>query len=339
MNAPAHQACLPHPLESLFVATTTMCNFHCVFCAYPKTSLKRQVMPHADFETYIQEANRFGYRSFNLTPLVGEPLTDPLFIQRLLYLESHPGVLDYYFSTNLTLADEQFLATLSGLKKLRWLSISLYGQDEESFQTLTCASPVVYRSLLARLRDLSNYTELLQHTVLKIRTTSRDYAPNPSELLGMVEQLSGQGAQVRVPGGLSNWSGMVDPKELEKLGLQTRQIDMPHTGPCVFLFKPVVLPDGRVNACSVGDGNATLVIGSLKQTGFMDLISAANPLYMALIHAHLGSHKPQVCQGCTAFRGLSEKGFSYPFHRREPINLAGMLDWLEGNAHRGISFS
>ena len=46
------------------------------------------------------------------------------------------GVQGYSFYTNFALADHQTVDTLLGLNKLRSLSVSIYGHDEESFLAL-----------------------------------------------------------------------------------------------------------------------------------------------------------------------------------------------------------
>jgi uncharacterized Fe-S cluster-containing radical SAM superfamily protein len=326
----------PHPLESLFVSTTSSCNLRCVFCAYARSTLPRQVMPFDDFLGYIEQATEFGYRTFNLTPHLGEPLTDPLFLERLRHLEEHPGVDDFYFSTNLTLANEGFFSALAGLHKLRWLSISVYGHDEDSFASITRRGPRLYQRLVQNLQLLLEQEDLLPRSELKVRTVHAfDLAGSASELSAVVRQLEEAGMRVRVPPEFSNWSGLVGAQELQDLSLQPRQRRSSAGGPCVFLFyKPVVLPDGTLNACSAADGNATLRIGNLKQNDFASLLSSANAPYMEILEGHLGGEPPAVCRPCTAYRGITEPWYAYQFHKRETVTLHWFMEWLRENARR-----
>jgi hypothetical protein len=292
-------------------------------------------MPFEDFRTYVEQALRFGYRAFNLTPILGEPLTDPFFSQRLDHLDQSQTVDDYGFCTNLIDADDSFLRAVGRLRKLRWLSVSIYGHDQDSFCAVTGGDARQYGRLLTSLAALGDRGELLPRVDLKIRTAMPfDLERCATDLGRMVKHLRERGARVRLASGVSNWSGLVDAPALERLPLATRTVPRTRTEPCAFLFKPVILPDGRVNACPVGDGNATLDLGSVRPHGLFPVLSSANGRYLDLIRAHLRSDFPPVCRGCTAHRGISETGFSYQFHRRPQVTMNELLAWLDENAGR-----
>jgi sulfatase maturation enzyme AslB (radical SAM superfamily) len=321
---------LPNPLESLFVTSTTMCNLRCVFCAYAKSSIQNQVMPLDDFKENIEKAIHFGFDTFNLTPMLGEPMKDPLFIERLTFLDRHQGVHDYYFSTNLTLANDQIFAVISDLKKLRWLSISVYGHDRQSFQDITRTSGRLYSRLLRNLHLLSKHRALFPVTEIKMRSReSFDLNTHQSELCAVITQLRDNGVRIRVPKAFSNWAGLVDTAELEKRSMRPKIISGPKTAPCVFLFyKPVILPSSQLNACSAGDGNANFIIGSLKENDFAEILSSSNPAYMHLLQSHIRGDFNDICMQCTAYRSIHEFAHSYRYHRKPRVSLAQFLQRL-----------
>ena len=59
-------------------------------------------MPNELFFDIVEKAYKFGFTVFNVTPMIGEVLTDPGFLQKLDFLEAHVGVKSFSFCTNLS---------------------------------------------------------------------------------------------------------------------------------------------------------------------------------------------------------------------------------------------
>ena len=332
---------IPNPLECLYLVCSTICNLRCRFCAHHKSTIPRQTMPFSTFAAVVDKATAFGFETFNLTPLVGESLTDPDFLHKLHHLERHPGVFDFYFCTNLTLADNAFFASIGGLKKLRWLSISIYGHDAESFYRITGAGPRTYRRLLDNLRHLCRQRVLLPRTELRLRSVdSFELDACDSELCDVVRQLVAEGVRLRVPKVYQNWGGLIESSQLKNLQIALMDSGDPKSEPCVFpFFKPTVLPDGRLNACSAGDGNAALIIGDLKRQSFDEIYSPANNTYMELLEAHLAGRFDPPCRACTGYRAISADWYSYTFHRKPFVSLAEFRTWLSDDKSQDPAWS
>ncbi len=100
-------------------------------------------------------------------------------------------------------------------------------------------------------------------------------------------------------GDYDSWAGKVRPEELEKVGLVPRE--MPYKrGACELLFtKPVVLADGRVNACACRDVEAELIVGNVNEEPLGQIWAGAR--ISELIERHERGDYPEVCQRCTYF--------------------------------------
>jgi radical SAM protein with 4Fe4S-binding SPASM domain len=127
----------------------------------------------------------------------------------------------------------------------------------------------------------------------------------------------------------SNWGGMIEAAELEKRAMLPKTITHPKTAPCVFLFyKPVILPDGNVNACSAADGCTRFIIGNLKKDDFGEILSSSNPQYMILLQSHLRGEFNDTCAHCTAYRSIYQFAHSYRYHRKPQISLSQFMHHL-----------
>lgn len=84
---------------------------------------------------------------------------------------------------------------------------------------------------------------------------------------------------------------------------------MPHKrGPCHrLLTSPVILADGRVNACACRDVEASLVVGDASKQPLGEIFNGA-PL-RELIDRHEGPLEqwPEVCQKCTYYDSVYPK--------------------------------
>ena len=290
-------------------------------------------MPFDEFTFVIDKATKFGFDTFNLTPHIGEPLTDPQFCDKLMYMEHHPSVYDYYFSTNFTLADDLFLKTMTQLKKIRWLSITVYGHDELSFVHITRSDSSWHKKLIENLEKLNEYKAILPKAEIKIRTSgSFNLNRCDSKVCEIVRQLQDRGVRVRNPKVFHDWSGLVDHNMLKRHSLEIKKKNTEKREPCVYLFfKHTILPDGSVNACGASDGNADFSIGDIKQQDFKEIYSPTNERYLKLIRSHLERRFPDTCKQCTAYRGISEAWHSYKYHRKEQITLSMFFQWLQQN--------
>lgn len=293
--------------EGLYVMPSTVCNLACRFCAYSKSRASRQVMAGDTFITVIQKACEYGFRSFNLTPLVGEPLTDPSLMGKMELLDKENAVESYCLCTNLTLAAPPFLYFCRRQPKLRWLSISLYGQDLDSFRRITRKEPRLYFSILENLEYLSGLQDFVaDHVEIRMRTEAGVREERYDERLRqLLERFRNSGVRVRYAqdeNWYDTWSGVVSIEDLKGLDIRLSRPQLKQS-PCVYLFrKHTVWPDGRLGACSRSDADATMIIGDLLTQSFKEIYSAQNRSWMDLIAKQFNSSFPEICVDCTAYR-------------------------------------
>jgi hypothetical protein len=195
----------------------------------------------------------------------------------------------------------------------------------------------VFQQLLRNLERLSRWPDAANRAELRIRTAVSPESPVwQPELRSLVQRLQAAGVRVRVPNKeYSNWGGLVSATDVAGLDLRLRPASAPRDLPCALLFyKHTVLPDGKLNACYGGDGNATLVIGDLTRSTFDDIYSSRNERYVQLVRGHFEGRFGPTCQACTGYRSLRDQHYSYAFHETPFLSLAEFLEQLD--RHGGI---
>src|SRR5688572_17081549 len=141
--------------RSLFhIETSSACNLKCRFCAYTKKSTPKVSMSYDAFVHTVEQALALGYRRFELTPCTGDVFMDKTLFAKLEYLEGHSQVDSYEFFTNLTIPKPDATRRLAALKKLKHLTVSVYGHDLPSFLAIAGGTPMLYKRLLANLDAL-----------------------------------------------------------------------------------------------------------------------------------------------------------------------------------------
>jgi sulfatase maturation enzyme AslB (radical SAM superfamily) len=304
---------VPHIEEGLYVMPSTICNLSCRFCGLAKSSMPGQVMAKETFLTVIGKACEYGFRYFNLTPVIGEPLTDPKLTEKMELLEKKAGVQAFCLCTNMTLADARFLDLCRNLARLRWLSISLYGHDVDSFRKITRKGPDTYFRILENLRYVTRWPDFVASRVeIRMRTEAGVGEERyEHELRRLLDLFRAAGGRIRYAGDedwFDTWGGLVSREDLEGLDIRLSRPRL-KKAPCSYLFrKHTVWPDGRLSACSRTDVNGTMIIGDLLQQIFEQIYSHQNGPWAGLISAQLAQRFPAICQNCTAYRESAEGG-------------------------------
>ena len=321
---------IPHPLECLNISVCTTCSLTCRFCAYRVSRIPQTIMPNDRFYSVIDQAVLFGYRIFNLTPLLGEVLLDPGFLEKIDYLENQTSVKSYFFSTNLTHADEKFFAALDQTKKCQWFSVSLYSLNSEDYLKMTGADEEVFSKTIENLKRMCGAKTLAGRSEIRVRGPGPRKAASPStEVTRVLDQLHQQGTQIRSGVRVMNWGGVIKKRDIIGLDLEFKSAKHKQTLPCVFLFhKPNILPDLRVNACSCGDAHAQLSIGNLENQTFSDIFSIENETYLEILQGHFSGNFPSPCKACSGYRSLDKTWYSYQYYDRGFISVQKFFDWL-----------
>lgn len=316
--------------DTLHIETSGICNFMCRFCAYPKKNSSKEIMPQELFEKTVIEAIALGYKRFELTPCAGDVFMDKKFIHKLSFLDEMSDVDGYSFFTNLTVPDEYIILELTRLKKLKSISISVYGHDEDSFVDITQSTPVSYRRLLSNLDVLLKNRNLFDFLLgIDHRSEYKALRKNiSSELMKKLVELKEVGISINSTHGIyNNWGGLVSQDDVKGLDMIIIPDDYtPKRGVCLRLLQGLqVTASGLVNACSCRDVNHQLEIGDVRDSPLSDIIHPSNKKYKTIIDEQESGYFRSICKSCDFYKSIYHKPQSY---RKDGIKTISLKEFL-----------
>jgi len=86
-------------LRALTIETVNICNANCIFCGYQYMKRKKQLMGDETFKKAIGDFVMIG-GDLHLTVVVGDPLLDPKFVERISYARSFSCIKNISTITN-----------------------------------------------------------------------------------------------------------------------------------------------------------------------------------------------------------------------------------------------
>ena len=299
---------IPRDRTLFHIETSSACNLKCRFCAYTKKSTPKVSMSYEAFVHTVEQALALGYRRFELTPCTGDVFMDKTLFAKLEYLEAHSQVDSYEFFTNLTIPKPDATKRLATLKKLKHLTVSVYGHDLATFLAIAGGTPMLYKRLLANLDAL---LEIMPQASFKVAIGLRSTRKRPkgaaTDLLAAVERYRAAGHEIWLsPGVYNNWGGMISQADVAGLDMYVNPTDGEYKlGACEKLFDSVqVMATGVVNACACRDIDATLAIGDVNETPLAEIVSPDNPRYMAIIEAQQRGDFAAICKSCDFYKSI-----------------------------------
>jgi sulfatase maturation enzyme AslB (radical SAM superfamily) len=299
---------IPRDRTLFHIETSSACNLKCRFCAYTKKSTPKVSMSYDAFEHVVDQAIALGYTRFELTPCTGDVFMDKTIFAKLEYLERHASVESYEFFTNLTIPKPDSTKRLASLSKLRHLTVSVYGHDLESFIAIARGTPMLYHRLIANIDALLEIApQAAFDMAIGLRSTRKRQRHAESELMQAVERFRAAGHEIWLsPGVYNNWGGYISEKDVEGLDMHINSTEGAYKlGACEKLFDSVqVLANGVVNACACRDVDATLQIGNVNEAPLADIVSPANPRYMAIIEAQQRGEFGAICKSCDFYKSI-----------------------------------
>jgi MoaA/NifB/PqqE/SkfB family radical SAM enzyme len=317
------------------IETSSACNLKCRFCAYTKKSTPTVSMSYDDFVGVVRQALELGYRRFELTPCTGDLFMDRTLSRKLDFLEHHEDVSSYEFFTNLTIPKPETVRAFAQLRKLRHMTVSVYGHDLESFIAITGGTPKLYTRLLANLEALLAIGDQRSFELaVALRSSRRRAKGAKSDLLELVERFRAAGTPIWIaPGVYNNWGGYISQKDVEGLDMHINSTESTFKyGACEKLFNSVqVTATGVVNACACRDVDATLQIGNVKTTPLADIVSTDNPRYMTIIEQQQRGEFAPICRSCDFYKSIYHHRSHY---RREGIATMSLTEFKEQIAGR-----
>ena len=308
--------------RGLHIEGTNICNAKCVFCAYPQMERRKQTMSMDDFRRVVVEYLDMGGHHVSLTPIVGDPFVDKHMFERLDFLMQEERVQGISFYTNaIQMTPEKSERLMQYASKLH-VHVSWGGFDKPTWDTIMGVTK------FDEARDaVLGFLEIKQSTGSSIPFTLALRCPDSActgELWETLDAYRKRGL-VEIAGmqDYDSWAGQITPEALESVGLRPRR--MPYKkGACELLFtKPVVLADGRVNACACRDVEAELIVGNVNEEPLSKVW--AGEKIDEIVEAHERGDYPDVCKRCTYFVSVYNSRKSRTFSKDG--KLAG--NWAE----------
>lgn len=318
------------PFE-LHLELTNLCNADCVFCPYQFQAREVQFMPDDVFHKAVQDYIGAGGGSVGLTPIVGDALIDPKFLERVLYLRSFPQIDRIWLTTNCILLDRFGVDDVlrSGITAL---NVSTAGFDEEMYRR-------VYRNASYQ-RMRRNVVELVSRNSALGSPVVITIALRPDRPLGAVmadpdfQPILAHKPQLDFTWSFTSANGRIT-RDILPASMKLRVVSS-RPEPCVNTYNgPMVLPDGTVMGCScvaAMDAAKDLAIGNVMKNSLAEIWSGAavQKLRLSFTDGALNS----TCSGCDMYRDL-EFYRTRDGRRRGSLNLAR----AHGEAVRATSYN
>ncbi len=296
----ALEAMTLRPFE-LHLELTNLCNADCVFCPYQFQARQTAFMPDCILEKAVKDFVAIGGGSVGLTPIVGDALIDPHFVDRVKYIRSFPQIDRIWVVTNGILIDKHGADELlaSGLTSI---TISTAGFDEAMYRR-------VYRSnSYQRMRR--NVLELFSRNGSRQAPVPISIALRPDRPLDEVmedpdfQSILAYKPQLDFTWSYTSANGRIKREALPKV-MKLRVVSS-RREPCVNLYNgPIVLPDGTVMGCNcvaAMDAIADLHIGHIMESTLLEIWASHE---MKRLRRSFGTNGlNQTCAGCDMYRDL-----------------------------------
>jgi len=283
----------------LHLEFTNLCNAKCIFCPYQFQKRETIFMSDEIFFKAINNYCEIGGGSVELTPVVGDALIDPKFLDRVKYLRSKPQIDRIHLTTNAILLDKFGIEEIlnSGLTSI---TISTSGFDEEMYHR-------VYRS--------SSYERMRNNVLNLFQMNSKKTDPiyitiglrSDRSLEEVMKDKDFQAILAYKPPIDFTWSytsanGRIT-RDLLPNTMKLRVVTS-RKKPCVQLFDgPIILSDGTVMACScvaAMDAIEDLGIGNIMNAHLIELWRSHK---MKELRKSFGTNSlNKTCSGCDMYR-------------------------------------
>jgi len=305
------------PFE-LHLELTNLCNANCVFCPYQFQTRKIEFMSDEVFQKAVADYVSLGGGSVGLTPIVGDALIDPKFLERVRYLRAHPAIDRIWLTTNCILLDRFGIEAIlkSGVNAI---NVSTAGFDADMYER-------VYRNgSYNRMRR--NVQELVERNTALGSPVAVAIALRPDRPLEEVmahpdfQPILAHKPELDFTWSFTSANGRIT-REILPASMKLRVVTQRREA-CVNTYNgPIVLPNGTVMGCScvaAMDAVQDLSIGDIRHSSLDEIWAGSR---VRDLRSSFGT--PQLnstCAGCDMYRDL-EFYRTRQGRRRATLNLA-----------------
>lgn len=285
---------------NLHLETTNACNADCVFCGYQYMERPKKVMSMEVFEIALAQYLDIGGGDLLLEVVVGDPVLDPTFLEKIRRARSHPEIARIETITNGIALHKIGAETLveSGISKI---FVSTAGFDRKSYEELYRSKD--YDKMRGNILDLLRANERAGKPVdvtIGFRTN------RPFEVVMAdpdFQEIRRLGPDIDFGFAFDDWMGRIAFDKLPP-GFVKREAQPP-TEACAWLYDgPIVFSNGDLGLCGCRDVEAKseLVVGNIRDKHLRDIWASAE--VMDLRRRFSTPDKPDICRSCTMYRNL-----------------------------------
>lgn len=289
----------------LTLGTTNTCNARCVFCAYPKASdegtLSRGTMPRElSLEAFRQWAEA-GMKNVGIQPIVGDPLIDPLFIDRVR--QAHCFDLRVTTTTNGILLP-RFYGQMVDCG-VDFTTVSIGGTTREWYKKVYQVDK--YDEVIDGLRSFLEYN-LTKGEPCEIRIGFRNAQPTREILQSMdykrhIKPFLSRRVKIEWNADYVNWGGWIKKAEMPN-GMSFRKLPPFMGRPCEGLRVLYLRWNGNVRSCGcafIKNEDDEMIAGQFPRMSLREI--AESNAVQAMMDGFYGdgSKRPEVCKTCTNY--------------------------------------
>jgi radical SAM protein with 4Fe4S-binding SPASM domain len=249
---------------------TNLCNANCIFCPYQFQTRPIEFMKEDVFRKAVDDYVQLGGGPVGFTPVVGESLIDPHFLDRVRYLRSFPSITEIFITTNGILLDKHGIENVvtSGLTRI---NLSTAGFQEEMYERL-------YR-VESYQRMRRNVLTLLEENAKRGNPIKVNLWLRPDRDIGAVmsdpdfQPILAYQPHIEFVWAFASARGKITREILPK----PMRLRRPRVGKetCFYMFQgPVILEDGTVQACYRAPqtmDSRDLVIGNVMRSSLGEI--------------------------------------------------------------------
>ena len=284
------------------IEVSNICNANCVFCAYQYQERPKQFMSDELYQMCLDQFVELGGGMASLGSLVGDPLLDPHYVERVRMARARAEITGVSMTTNLIHLDKVGARDLlqAGVTNI---TVSTTGFDEEMYNR-------IFRSHNYK-RMKANLLELLRVNAELGRPATIEVGLRVDRPVSEVMNYPDFGEVVRLADRVSsnayydNWSGRIESADLsgtmkirpDAYKLVKRRL------PCAQLWVgTLILVDGTVTACGCRDlnGDSELVLGNIRETPLRVMLRSE--YFHKLQSDWLSGKLPSICVDCRHYR-------------------------------------
>lgn len=297
---PTLAAMSARPFE-LHLELTNLCNANCIFCPYQFQTRDVQFMSDDVFRKAVQDFVSIGGGSVGLTPIVGDALIDPKFLERVKYLRSHKEIDRIFLTTNAILLDKHGIDEVlrSGVTSM---TISTAGFDKDMYERVYRSQSYerMRRNVLDLVKQNADLDQPINITIGLRADRPLDEVMKYPDFQPILEHYP----LIDFTWSFTSANGRIT-RDMLPTTMKLRVVKSRNES-CVQLYNgPIVLPDGTVMGCSCVasmDAIADLAIGNIMGSSLLEVWT--NGRMKSLRASFANGTLNDTCNSCDMYRDL-----------------------------------